>query len=156
MEKIYFEVIKYGSLDIELISDWYFYEWNIKREKTINQLNELTNHAQYFQVLMKRNDEPIATGGIYSHVSLLDKETNFKIYPYWLALVYTIPSERGKGYGAMLCDFIEKQALERNMSELHLFTHTAENLYKRLGWHTLENMIINKKNIAIMRKIIVT
>jgi len=31
---------------------------------------------------------PTATGGVYDHVGLIDREPRFKVYSPWLALVF--------------------------------------------------------------------
>jgi GNAT superfamily N-acetyltransferase len=82
---------------------------------------------------MTLDNIPIATGRLYNHVGLLDKQPKFKIYKHWLALVYTVSEYRRKGYGALLCNYIQQHAKEMVLKEIFLFTHTAESLYKRPG-----------------------
>jgi GNAT superfamily N-acetyltransferase len=101
---------------------------------------------------MSVDDLPIATGGIYNHVSLLDKEPRFREHKHWLALVYTVPEFRGKGVGADLCGYIEQHAQTLGLEQIHLFTHTAERLYKRLGWQELERLRAGEKDIVVMQK----
>lgn len=137
---------------IRLIADWYFAEWNIDKAATIERLNSFPNDGIPFQVVMTLEGLPIATGGVYHHVGLLDAEPRLKMYQPWLALVYTLPEHRGKGYGAMLCKEIQAQTKALAIKELFLFTHTAESLYKRLGWEQLERITLKGKDIAIMKK----
>jgi GNAT superfamily N-acetyltransferase len=95
---------------------------------------------------------PVATGGIYNHVGLLNREPKFNIYKHWLALVYTVPAFRNKVYGVSLCQFMEKYAAEINITHIHLFTHTAESLYKRIGWQEIERLELAGKYIVVMEK----
>jgi predicted GNAT family acetyltransferase len=67
-------------------------------------------------------------------------------------LVYTLPEYRGRGYGAMLCEEIQGRSKELGTKQLYLFTHTAESLYKRLGWEELERIALKGKDIAVMKK----
>ena len=83
---------------IELISDWYLSEWNIPKGKTIKRLKSFSKDSSQFQVLMTLHNVPIAAGGLYNHVALLDKEPRFRIYKNWLGLVYTIPDKRHQGF----------------------------------------------------------
>ncbi|MCD6068060.1 MAG: hypothetical protein K0S33_2886 [Bacteroidetes bacterium] len=136
---------------IALISDWYQQEWNIPTEKTINNLSKTPSKNLPLQVMMYAGEKPVATGGVYDHVALLDREPRFKVYQPWLALVYTIPAERNKGYGRMLCEEIQKMAKEMGLKEMYLFTHTAEDLYARIGWEEAESLTIQDKNIVVMR-----
>ena len=101
---------------------------------------------------MTLDNKPIATGGLYNHVGLLDKEPRLKIYKNWLALVYTTPENRGKGLGALICNDIQSQAISLGLKNIYLFTHTAENLYKRLGWQQMERLVLGEKDIVIMKK----
>ena len=97
-------------------------------------------------------NNPIATGGLYNHVGLLDKVPGLKIYKNWLALVYTKPGLRGKGLGALICNHIQDYSKDLGLKEIYLFTHTAENLYKRLAWQQLERLALGGKDIVVMKK----
>ena len=60
--------------NIALIADWYLTEWNIPVQTTIEKTKKLSADNYEFQVLMTLNNKPIATGGLYNYVGLLDKE----------------------------------------------------------------------------------
>ncbi len=137
---------------IELIADWYLQEWNIAKVQTIQKLASFPTDSIPLQILMTIDDLAIATGGIYHYVGLLDIESRFRIYRPWLALVYTIPAYRNLGYGALLCLKIQDVAKDLGLKEIFLFTHTAENLYKRLDWQELERLTLNDREIIVMKK----
>lgn len=137
---------------ISLIADWYFDEWNIDKTVTIERLSNFPNNGTPFQQVMTMDGSPIATGGVYHHVGLLDAVPRLKEFEPWLALVYTMPEHRGKGYGALLCEEIQSRTKTLGTKNLYLFTHTAESLYKRLGWEQLERIALKGKDIAIMKK----
>ena len=137
---------------IELISDWYLSEWNIPKNRTVERLKSFSDDSAQFQVLMTLDSVPISTGGLYNHVSLLDKEPKFKFYQNWLALVYTIPAQRRQGFGALICEYIQSCSKKRGVKEMFLFTDTAERLYTRLGWNVLERLSLDKRNIVVMKK----
>lgn len=152
MNKIYYQLVKPSDKQIlELIADWYLSEWNIAKEITIQKINCFPDTGFPFQVLMTVDDLPVATGGIYTHVSLLDREPRFRVYQPWLALVYTTTENRKKGYGALLCEQIQNMAKDSGLKEMYLFTHTAESLYKRLGWQQMERIQIGDKDIVVMK-----
>ncbi|MBU7576563.1 MAG: GNAT family N-acetyltransferase, partial [Flavihumibacter sp.] len=119
---------------------------------TLSRLATITPQKDQFQLVMTRDGVPIGTAGVYNNVRILEKIPRLKIYTHWLALVYTIPMERGKGYGAMLCEKVEEEAKKEGLSKLHLYTDTAESLYKRCGWQVLERMEIESRNIVVMEK----
>ncbi|MCU0435983.1 MAG: GNAT family N-acetyltransferase [Bacteroidia bacterium] len=136
---------------IEQIAIWYETEWNIPQAHTLKRMNHFAEGKIVFQLLLKTNDRPIATGGIYSHVGLIDKEPRLGIHRHWLALMYTVPDMRGKGIGAALCREIIATARHKDIKEIQLFTDTAENLYAREGWQVTERLEIGQRKIAVMQ-----
>lgn len=142
------------TTDIQLIAEWYASEWKIPQETTIDKLRQLPSGNHQFQVLMSLNDIPVASGGIYNHVGILDKVPHLNAHKHWLALVYTLPEFRKQGYGAMLCNYIQEHARVLGLKELYLFTHTAENLYRRLGWEQSAGLQVGGKDIVVMRKLL--
>ena len=138
--------------NIQLIADWYLSEWNIPVQSTIEKIKKLANENHEFQVLMTLNDLPVATAGLYHHVGILDREPRLKIYKNWLALVYSKPEIRGKGIGSLICTQIQEDSKKRGLKDIYLFTHTAESLYKRLGWQQLERLSLGEKDMVIMKK----
>lgn len=152
MENIEFLILQPDDQQtFKLIADWYFTEWRIPIDKTMQRLQTITNDKTQFQVLMTLNKIPIATGGLYNHVGLIDKEPRFGIYKNWLALVYIIPNQRQKGYGASICNFIQEHSKSIGLDTLHLFTDTAEQLYKRLGWSEVERVSMGERNVVVMK-----
>ncbi len=153
MTNIKYQIIRPDDNEnIELIADWYLCEWNIPVQTTIEKIRNLSIDKSEFQILMSLNNKPIATGGLYNHVGLLDREPRLKIYKNWLALVYSKPDIRGKGLGALICKNIQDHSKDLELKEIYLFTHTAENLYKRLGWQHLERIALGGKDIIVMKK----
>lgn len=153
MANIEYQIVKpEDSERIEQIAQWYLEEWNIPLQKTTEKITKLSVDNFEFQILMTLDNRPVATGGLYNHVGLLDKEPKFKIYENWLALVYTDTEIRGKGLGTLICQHIQNHSKSLGLKEIYLFTHTAESLYKRLGWTQLERLGLEGRDIVIMRK----
>lgn len=153
MNNIEFQIIKSNeSQTIQLIADWYLSEWNIPIEKTAQKINSFEEDGSQCQVLMLANGIPVSTGGLYAQVGLHSKEPRFGIYKNWLAQVYTIPSMRHKGLGALICNYIQDISIANGAKEMYLFTDTAENLYTRLGWTPLERLLYGHRNIVVMKK----
>ncbi|HLP37206.1 GNAT family N-acetyltransferase [Lacibacter sp.] len=148
-----YQLVKPDDDDIiTVIANWYLNEWNIPVAATVEKIKKLSADKHEFQFLMTLDHQPIATGGLYNHVGLLDKEPRLNVYENWLALVYTLPGMRGKGFGAFICNHIQDHAKTLGLKDIYLFTHTAENLYKRLGWQQLERLALGGKDIVVMRK----
>lgn len=146
------KVTHYDKELIDLIADWYLQEWNIPKEQTIQKISSFPIDSIPFQIVLTIDGVPIATGGIYDHVGLLDREPRFRVYTPWLALVLTIPEHRNLGYGKLLCEKIQNSSKDLGLKEIFLFTHTAETLYKRLNWQELERLNLNDRYIVVMKK----
>jgi GNAT superfamily N-acetyltransferase len=56
----------------------------------------------------------------------------------WLANVFVPPEARGRGLASRLVRRVEQAAAEIGTRTLWLYTGTAEGLYTRLGWETVE------------------
>jgi GNAT superfamily N-acetyltransferase len=161
MTDISFHVLK-ASDDalLDTIATWYREEWSIPETTTTERLRNLSIETGEFQIVAmqggkphgKPHGKPLATGGVYNHVALLDKEPRLRQHMHWLALVYSLPELRGQGVGAALCEHIQQHAQILSLKELHLFTHTAERLYTRLGWQAIERLQAGERSISIMQK----
>jgi len=153
MPNIHFQILQTDDKDtIRLIAEWYLTEWKIPIDTTIQRLESVTTDNSQFQVVMTIDNIPIATGGLFNHVGLLDKEPRFKMYKKWLALVYTIPNERNKGFGSLICKHIQDHSKNIGIDTMYLFTDTAVQLYKRLGWIEMEKLTMAERDIVVMEK----
>lgn len=136
---------------MELVAGWYLDTWKIPVEKTLRHLGEVTAAPSQMQVVLFEGDVPIATGGVYHQVGLLDREPRLRIHPHWLALVYTVPAYRNQGFGAQVCRHLQSRCQEIGIASLHLFTDSAESLYTSLGWNVLERIETAGRNLTIMQ-----
>ena len=150
---IQFELVKSGDENsIGKIAGWYFSEWKIDPVKTVKKLSRLPGHGVPFQILMTVEKIPVATGGLYDHVGLLDVAPKFRIYGPWLALVFTTPENRNKGYGTLLCEEIQNRSKELGLKEIFLFAGAASSLYRRMGWVSIEERSIKGREAVVMKK----
>jgi phosphoribosylglycinamide formyltransferase 1 len=153
VEGIKFQIVQpTDTKNIELIANWYLSEWDIPVDKTIQRLKTITCDNFQAQVLMTLDGIPITTGGLYNQVGLTDKEPRFRIYKNWLAQVYTIPNRRHQGFGELICGYIQDYSKKMGVKEMYLFTDTAENLYKRLGWYPVERLPLGERKVVVMKK----
>ncbi len=136
----------------QLIAEWYSNAWKIPKDNTIQRLKSVTTDRSQFQALMTLDGSPVSTGGLYNHVGLRYKEPGFNIYKNWLALVYTIPEQRQKGYGALICKYIQEHSKKLGFEKMYLFTNTAERLYNGLGWAEFERLQLGNRNVVVMEK----
>jgi N-acetylglutamate synthase-like GNAT family acetyltransferase len=69
-----------------------------------------------------------------------------------LAGVFVAPHVRGRGYARRLVAAVEEEARTGQISTLWLYTNTAERVYARVGWRTVETVLHNGKPFALMRR----
>ncbi len=71
----------------------------------------------------------------------------------WLAGVYVLPQARGRGVARALIAAVEGEAQAAGLNPLWLYTHTAESLYARLGWHMAETVPRpGEPTVTVMRR----
>lgn len=117
-------ILNLESSDVELIkiiSEWYYNEWKIPLEITKEKLSKQHSNGVRFQLVLKREEEIIATGGLYDKVSLLVMYPKFNTLNPWVALLYVHPIHRGKRYGAQLLKEIETISKKIGFHKIYLF-----------------------------------
>lgn len=157
-EELTIERVNPADLElIEQIAAWYYLEWKIPPEKTIQRISKFKKKGFPFHIIIKKDGQPIATGGLYTDdgmglPTLMPAYRNK--YEPWIALLYTIPKIRGKGLGGMLTGIVEGMGVELGYTTQYLYTFTAEPLYLRLGWKVIERLTYNgHENTVLMQKV---
>ena len=69
-----------------------------------------------------------------------------------LAGLYVLPKYRNRGIGSALVTACEAGARRFGVRDLYLYTESAETLYARLAWETIESCHFLGQAVAIMRK----
>ena len=153
MATIQFHILTASDSEaIKTIGGWYEAEWGIAREKSHENILQAITDEQQFQVLLSVDGRAVSTAGMYRKVSIVDKVPELSKYSNWLALVYTVPEYRGQGWGELICDYVQAHSKKMGISDLYLFTDTAERLYRRLGWTVLERLTVGSRNVVVMTK----
>lgn len=93
------------------------------------------------------NDEPVGTASLTAQ----DLDERPDLTP-WLAGVFVVPHARGQGFAGQLVAAIEQEARQASTSTLWLYTNTAERIYARAGWRTVEIVQHDGKPFALMRR----
>jgi GNAT superfamily N-acetyltransferase len=79
-----------------------------------------------------------------------DMDTRPDLDP-WLGGLLVLPSCRNRGIGTMLMHRATEEARRLNVAQLYLWTHTAEALYHKLGWHVVERTNYFGKQAVVMQ-----
>lgn len=104
-----------------------------------------TGPQQTFVLLVA--DVPVGTASLVAH----DLGSRPELTP-WLAGMFVVREVRGRGHAAHLIAAVEAAAWAAAIPSLWLYTHSAERIYARVGWHTAEYFDRNGKTFALMRR----
>jgi GNAT superfamily N-acetyltransferase len=91
--------------------------------------------------------EPIGTASLVAH----DLEARPELTP-WLAGVFVVPHARQRGHATRLTQAVEDACRSAAIPTLWLYTLSAERLYARAGWVTVENFDRHGRPAALMRR----
>jgi GNAT superfamily N-acetyltransferase len=78
-----------------------------------------------------------------------DMDTRMDLTP-WLAGVYTAAEYRHRGIASALIGRIIEEARALGVGKFYLYTPSAERLYAKLGWTTLEKTRYKNTDVTIM------
>jgi len=139
-------------LNIEKIAKWYFDEWETPLDKTIQRLSNPNNPNVYCQMVARFNNELVSTAGLYQDVNLLKVYPQYQSLGPWIGLLYTLPKYRKQGLGTSVLNALEKEAIKLKLQKIYLYTFTAETLYKKAGWMSIERLRYKGQDTVIMGK----
>ncbi|HUZ65082.1 MAG TPA: GNAT family N-acetyltransferase [Acetobacteraceae bacterium] len=106
-----------------------------------------TARAMPRTLVLLTDGEPVGTASLTAH----DLDERPDLTP-WLADMFVAPHARGQGHAGRLISAIEQEARAASVSTLWLYTNTAERVYARAGWQTVETVQHNGKPFALMRR----
>ncbi len=88
---------------------------------------------------------PVGTASLAEH----DLDSRRDLSP-WLAGVFVDPASRGKGYSKPLIEAVVQECRRFAHPVIWLYTQTAESLYAKLGWSTVERFEHRNRPYALM------
>lgn len=98
-------------------------------------------------LLLLENGVPVGTVSLESD----DMEIRPRLTP-WLASLYVVPAQRGRGLGRLLVWAAEEEARSLGITRLYLYTPAHENFYSTLGWERFEQCDYRGAPVTIMRR----
>ncbi len=137
---------------IEVLSKWYLEEFETPIDRTYRRLADRSGEDLIFHLIAKKEDEIVAAGGLYNQVRFTNTFPQFKSIKPWVGLVYTVKNHRGRGIGTKLMKEIENRAMELGISEIYLYTFSAESLYINCGWEEYRRVEYKGFDTVIMKK----
>jgi GNAT superfamily N-acetyltransferase len=79
-----------------------------------------------------------------------DMDTRPDLDP-WLGALLVLPEWRNHGVGTMLMHRATEEARRLKVPRLYLWTHSAERLYRKLGWQVVERSDYFGKEAVVMQ-----
>ena len=141
---------------IDTVAQWHWDAWghgdpNGSLEAWTAGLRRRTNrdHVPTTFIAVGDSGLPIGSVTLVAH-DMPDHRTDLRHLSPWIAGMFVIESERGKGVGTMLMRHAAAQAARIRIRDLFLYTTTARPFYERLGWRLLRNDFYEGEPVAIM------
>jgi GNAT superfamily N-acetyltransferase len=137
---------------IAQLAAWHHQQWSyLNPAGTVAQrIEELRGHLAGTAV--PRTFIALAGAALMGSASLVadDMDTHPELTP-WLASVFVDPPYRQRGAGAALVRRVMTAAEQSGIATLSLFTPDQEQLYRRLGWHTIAKELYREAEVTIMQ-----
>ncbi|UCG56385.1 MAG: GNAT family N-acetyltransferase [Phycisphaerales bacterium] len=149
------DYLKHHQSCIPRLADLFWQEWQQFYEATGRTAEQVTAYMRAkantdsipLALVAVYRSQVIGTGAIKPH----DLDIRPQFSP-WLAGLYVLREFRDNGVGSLLVARLLEEARQLGLSELYLWTPSAERLYSRLGWSLLERTQYCDQWISIMKK----
>lgn len=137
---------------VPLVADWLWDAFWCREGRTLDRVAAEVAEArarrgppQCFVLL--DGGEPVGTASLAAS----DLDARPDLTP-WLAAVYVAPAARNRGCATALVEAVEAAAREASVATLWLYTGTAERLYARAGWRTVDRFDHGGRPNVLMRR----
>ena len=136
---------------VPTIAHWHWHEWGYcdpagSLESWTVGLQERTFKDEIPTTYIALDDHlPVGSVTLVAH----DMDTYTDLSP-WLAGLYVIPTYRRRGIGSMLVQNAIQTTAKLGIPKLYLYTHTADSLYRRLGWQAIGNEYYEGQFVTMM------
>ncbi|ATM94457.1 Predicted acetyltransferase [Yersinia frederiksenii] len=91
-------------------------------------------------------------GRVSGTVSVMLYELNdIQERQYWLGEVFTPLAYRGRGIATQLIKAGIEQCRQFGISHLYLYTPDQQALYRKLGWHEIEQRQVSGEQVSVMQ-----
>lgn len=138
---------------VPIVAEWRWREFGQEDAQTRQQTQDAVAGStaevgppQCFVLLV--DGEPVGTASLTAD----DLDERPELAP-WLASVYVAPEARGRGHAAALIEAVEAASRSASVPTLWLYTNTAERVYARAGWRSVETIHrVGKLPVVLMRR----
>jgi len=151
--KIAIDYLKRYPQFIEEIAEYFYEEWGyLIPERGLQGfvdsiMGRLNIDRIPFTLVAVSNGVFLGTVGIKEY----DMDTRKDLSP-WLAGLYVRKEYRNNSIGRILIENVIRKAKWMGICDLHLYTPSAENYYRRLNWEVVSREIYLGTGVVIMKK----
>jgi len=103
-------------------------------------------HSLPLTLVAMDHSRVIGTGSL----KMEDLEVRPQFSP-WLGGLFVVPEHRNRGIGTALIDRLLDEARRLHLTALYLWTPSAESLYAKLGWNTIERLDYCGYSVSLMK-----
>ncbi len=139
---------------IPTLGEWHHREWSwLNPGKTLeDRIRKLEDSAVPGKIPC--TFVAVSRGTLLGSASLIeeDMDTHRHLTP-WLASVYIVSGQRGKGIGSLLVRGMMEEAKKLGIRRLYLFTPDRKHFYERLGWKVRETAPYRGQTVTIMETV---
>jgi GNAT superfamily N-acetyltransferase len=137
---------------VPLVANWLWTEFGRPNGRTLETSLKAVAETVTAETMPRTfallvNGVPVGTASL----TIDDLDSRPDLTP-WLAGVVVAPEARGKGLAAYLVAAVEAEAIRQSVTTLWLYTWTAERIYQRIGWRTIETFERKGLPHALMRR----
>lgn len=137
---------------VPVVARWLWDEWWRRNghslEQTLDAVREsVTARPMPKTFVLLADGQPLGTASLAAR----DLEERPDLSP-WLAGVLVLPAARRQGHAARLAAAVEAESRAASIPTLWLYTRTAERLYARIGWRTVESFERKGNAYALMKR----
>jgi len=151
------------AIEIELLADhpdltsilaaWFFDQWGQNNPNLSPEIMEtavkqrLNRDFPPLCLVAFQGQKPVATAAL----KVREMETHPQ-FDHWLGNVYVLPDYRRQGIATLLIHRMLRQAMQIGIRDLYLYTRGQEELYEKLGWQIIEQVIYRGRQATIMHQ----
>jgi GNAT superfamily N-acetyltransferase len=136
---------------VPTIAKWHWDEWgDADPDGSLHSWKQgLAQHANQDRIpttyVALQEGQPLGSVTLVEH----DMSIHLDLTP-WLAGVYVTPEHRGRGVGTALVSHAMREAAKMGVCRLYLYTESARDFYRKLGWEEIDTDFYEGKPVSIM------
>jgi GNAT superfamily N-acetyltransferase len=125
---------------LPVVAYWNYREWHAGKRPFDDVIRRYQKRLNYIDVpfTLVAVEDTMPVGSV--SIKLDDFPDHRPDLNPWLASLYVVADYRGRGVGNELLKAAQETARAAGVTRLYLFTHTANALYKRDGWSSMDRI----------------